>query len=65
MDVQRYKKIGENASKNEFYLYKFGILLTYSYFGLRPKVLSLEKEKKNEFSFCFLLTYSYLCTQIK
>ena len=25
------------------------------------KVLLLEKEKKNLFSFCFLLTYSYLC----
>ena len=25
------------------------------------KALSLEKEKKNEFSFCILLAYSYLC----
>ncbi len=29
-----------------------------------PKVLTFGNEKKNEFSFCISLTYSYLCTQI-
>ena len=29
--------------------------------GPLEKVLSHENEKKNEFSFCILLTYSYLC----
>ena len=29
-----------------------------------PKVLPFGNEKKNEFSFCISLTYSYLCTQI-
>ena len=43
----------------------FCCFLTYLYFGLRPKVLSLEKEKKNEFSFCFFLAYSYLCTKFR
>ena len=47
----------------DFFRNKFGFLLTYSYFDLWSKVLSLEKEKKNKFSFCFLLTYSYLCRQ--
>ena len=40
----------------------FGCSLIFLYFSLRVKVLSLEKEKKNEFSFCFFLAYSYLCT---
>jgi hypothetical protein len=38
--------------------------LTNSYFKLRLKVLSLEKEKKNTFFFCFLLAYSYLCREL-
>ena len=42
----------------------FGCSLIFLYFSLRVKVLSLEKEKKNEFSFCFFLAYSYLCSQI-
>ncbi len=29
-----------------------------------PKVLSLGKEKKKPFFFCFSLVYSYLCTKI-
>ena len=33
-------------------------------FGLRPKILSLEREKKKGFFFCSLLAYSYLCTKI-
>jgi len=28
---------------------------------LRSKILSFGNEKKNEFSFCISLTYSYLC----
>ena len=28
------------------------------------KVLSLERAKKIELSFCFMLTYSYLCNEI-
>ncbi len=31
---------------------------------MKMKVLSLEKEKKNKFSFCFFLAYSYLCSEI-
>ena len=34
------------------------------YSDLRSKVLSLENEKKNKFSFCILLAYSYLCSMI-
>jgi len=34
-------------------------------FELYSKVLSLGKAKKNEFSLCFSLTYSYLCTVIR
>ena len=34
-------------------------------FGIRPKVLSFENEKKIAFFFCILLTYSYLCKQLK
>lgn len=30
---------------------------------LRSKVLPFENKKKNMFSFCFLLTYLYLCTR--
>jgi len=39
------------------------VALFFCTFLLLKKVLSLEKEKKNEFSFCFFLAYSYLCTQ--
>ena len=34
------------------------------YSDLRSKVLSLENEKKNKFSFCILLAYSYICSMI-
>ena len=34
-------------------------------FSLCEKTLSLENEKKNSFSFCILLVYSYLCSEIE
>ena len=34
-------------------------------FSLCEKTLSLENEKKNSFSFCILLVYSYLCNEIE
>ena len=34
-------------------------------FSLCEKTLSLESEKKNSFSFCILLVYSYLCSEIE
>ena len=40
----------------------FGISLVYSYLSPMEKILSLERTKKNEFSFGSLLAYSYLCT---
>ncbi len=36
-------------------------LRVHPLFCIYAKALSLEKEKKNEFSFCILLAYSYLC----
>jgi len=39
----------------------FGFSLAYSYLSPLVKVLSLENKKKNSFSFCILLAYSYLC----
>ena len=34
-------------------------------FSLCEKTLSVENEKKNSFSFCILLVYSYLCSEIE
>ena len=31
-------------------------------FDLRSKLLALDNKKKNSFSFCIVLAYSYLCT---
>ena len=44
---------------------KFGNKEETPYLSHVEKILSLENEKKNEFLFCILLTYSYLCSRIK
>ena len=47
--------VRENSNKIWFSAHLFVLLAS-------PKVLSFENEKKNKFSFCILLTYSYLCS---
>ena len=44
------------------YLNKLGFSFNLQYLSPLVKVLSLENEKKNLFSFCIFLAYSYLCT---
>jgi ribonucleoside-diphosphate reductase alpha chain len=47
---------------NNIFFFVFRSICTI--FSLREKVLSLERTKKNKFSFGSLLAYSYLCRQI-
>ncbi len=42
-------------------IYLFSLNRIFRTFELRSKVLSLGNEKKNKFSFCISLAYSYLC----
>ena len=55
MAPQRYEEVWKNPNL-------FGFSFGLHYFDLRSKVLSFENKKKNKFSFCILLTYSYLCS---